>query len=558
MRWIVWAVCLCFLALTAVPAPAAPFIFYRGVLNAASFVPPGLSNGSIARGSIFSVFGRGLGPAQAAQVSAFPLGTELAGVSIEVCQGRSCVAAIPLFVRADQINAIMPSNAPLGQVSMRVTFEEEAGNWLAVRVVQASLGVFAVNSGGFGPGVLQNFISQTEQPINSAVATARPGQVVTMWGTGLGPGLNADQEAPQPGGLPVSVEIWVGGAPATNILYAGRTPCCAGVDQIVFEIPAAAPNGCYVPVEARVNGTVVSNTVSMAIASGRDSCSDPGSDVMSALRSGGRTGLVTLLRQTQYHESPDPYSVIEKDIATGEFREDAGGPFTYHPDWALPPVGSCITHSARGANIDHVPQPGTAATIRALDAGETLAVQGGGGAIPVPKRDGRPHAYLKLAGARFENSASSTLIQGAGSPVTVSGGGGPDVGAFAATVPAPPAINWTNRTQLVEIDRDDPLTLRWSGTPPDALVWIWGGVSDFPTDSTTTFSCLALGGAGAFTVPEQALMRLPALRLRRDRSRAWLSIGALAPSGAVPFTAEGLDRGFAGSFRQVLQAVRYQ
>jgi len=31
----------------------------------------------------------------------------------------------------------------------------------------------------------------------------------------------------------------------------GRTPCCAGLDQIVFTLPADTPNGCYVPVTVR-------------------------------------------------------------------------------------------------------------------------------------------------------------------------------------------------------------------------------------------------------------------------------------------------------------------
>ena len=39
------------LALSLCAADAQPFIFYRGIVNAASFAPPGLPNGSIASGS---------------------------------------------------------------------------------------------------------------------------------------------------------------------------------------------------------------------------------------------------------------------------------------------------------------------------------------------------------------------------------------------------------------------------------------------------------------------------------------------------------------------------
>src|SRR5690349_8576104 len=56
----------------------------------------------------------------AVQANSFPLGTTLANVSITVTQGGTAVNAIPLFVSASQINAIMPSNAPLGTVTLRV------------------------------------------------------------------------------------------------------------------------------------------------------------------------------------------------------------------------------------------------------------------------------------------------------------------------------------------------------------------------------------------------------------------------------------------------------
>ena len=203
------------LALGAAVTHAQPFLFYRGIVNAASFAPPGLPNGSIARGSIFSIFGRDLGPTDSPPL-AFPLQTTLGGVSVEVCQDGNCVAAIPLFVSPGQINAVMPSNAPLGEVSIRVTYNGQAGNFSPGTVAASSLGIFTVNSAGFGPGIVQNFLAQDNQPLNSAIATAKPGQVVTLWGTGLGPGLNPDNLQPQAGDLPVEVEIFVGGKRAVE------------------------------------------------------------------------------------------------------------------------------------------------------------------------------------------------------------------------------------------------------------------------------------------------------------------------------------------------------
>jgi hypothetical protein len=43
-------------------ASAQPAVYLRGVVNAASSAPAGLPNGSIAQGSLFSIYGASLGP----------------------------------------------------------------------------------------------------------------------------------------------------------------------------------------------------------------------------------------------------------------------------------------------------------------------------------------------------------------------------------------------------------------------------------------------------------------------------------------------------------------
>src|ERR1017187_2899114 len=284
-----------FSLLFAALAAPAQFINYRGVVNAASFTPPGLSGGSIAQGSIFSIFGQGIGPSTLVQVSSFPLSTTLAGVSVQLAQGSTSVNAIPIVVTAGQVNAIMPSNAPLGRVAIQVTYNGTASNTTAATVVANSCGIFAANSGGFGPGMLQNFITSANQPLNSLVQTAAPGQAVVLWGTGLGP-VSADNVAPTPGNLSTPVEIFVGGVPATS-LYSGRSPCCSGLDQIVFTVPANVPLGCYVPVQIRTAGTTLSNAVTMAIQTGGGPCSDPGNAIASLSAKDGTVGVAILLRE---------------------------------------------------------------------------------------------------------------------------------------------------------------------------------------------------------------------------------------------------------------------
>src|ERR1035438_7813689 len=103
-----------------------------GVVNAANFMVNTLPGGGIAQGSIFTIFGSGLGPANYVQVSSFPLGPQFNGVSINLKQGSQQISGIPLFVYATQINALLPSNTPLGTVSLQVVYNGQASNWAPV------------------------------------------------------------------------------------------------------------------------------------------------------------------------------------------------------------------------------------------------------------------------------------------------------------------------------------------------------------------------------------------------------------------------------------------
>src|ERR1039458_7886089 len=125
------------LTLAMAPGGYPELIGSRSIVNAASFMAPGLPAGAIARGSIFSIFGGHLGPASSPAL-AFPLSATLGGVSITVTQGTATVNAIPLYVSASQINAIMPSNAPLGKVSVSVTAN---GDRKSTRLNSSHLGI---------------------------------------------------------------------------------------------------------------------------------------------------------------------------------------------------------------------------------------------------------------------------------------------------------------------------------------------------------------------------------------------------------------------------------
>ena len=78
-------------------AQTKPAIRSNGVVNAASYSAPGLPGSTIAQGSIFIVFGTGMGPVTLAQSSGFPVPTTFSGTSLSVTVGVSTVKPYILY-----------------------------------------------------------------------------------------------------------------------------------------------------------------------------------------------------------------------------------------------------------------------------------------------------------------------------------------------------------------------------------------------------------------------------------------------------------------------------
>ena len=548
---------LTFLALAcASPLLAGPFIGPRAIFNAASYAPFGTPGGGLARGAVISIFGTGLGPASSPPL-AFPLATTLGGVSIKVNSpdGSTSVSAIPLYVSANQINAILPSSAPLGMASLVVNFNGANSNPSPIQVVNAAFGIYSISSAGSGPGILQNFNSAADQPINSLTIAAQPGQAITLWGTGLGPVAYADNIAPTPGSLPTPVEVFVGGVPA-SVLYSGRSPCCSGTDQVVFTVPAGAPSGCWVPVQVRTETVTVSNTVTMAIGpSSGSACSEPANPFATKFAGGGNLGWVNLfrlaVRRTYFTLTIDTTA----DYLSSTFRNEPGGAFAFNPLYSLPPLGACTTYSGTGNLFGNDPLAGTAG-IAPLDAGGALTVAGK--RQPQPKSPTVAYAQLGYLQAGIVKMPS-TLVLNPGN-VGVQGPGGADVGSFLFNIQAPTPLTWTNRDQLPKtIPRTQPLTVNFSGVPAGHTVLIMGGYYSRAYNATGMFTCTADPSAGSFTVPAYILSNVPALTLMEHTSGAGvLMVGSTPLGNPLTFSASGLDYGAA--FLTVMngKAVRYQ
>ncbi len=108
----------------------------------------------------------------------------------------------------------------------------------------------------------------------------------------------------------------------------------------------------------------------------------------------------------------------------------------------------------------------------------------------------------------------------------------------------PAAITWTNRDQIVNVDRSQPLNLTWTGGGLNDRILIAGFGVDLPNDSTSMFGCVAPKGATSFTVPAAMLANLPATRPNLQ-SKSVIYVTDLSTSGSSTFTPSGMDMGVA-------------
>lgn len=142
----------------------------------------------------------------------------------------------------------------------------------AVTVVTSNFGAYTIGQNGTGPAVVTESTSAAPfYRVMTLTAPAKPGDVVTLWGSGLGPYSGNETEPPSETGLNVNAAVYLGDQPAT-ISCQGRSSS-PGLDQINFTVPAGL-SGCYAPIAVVVNG-IVSNFTSMSVSPDGSTCSDP-------------------------------------------------------------------------------------------------------------------------------------------------------------------------------------------------------------------------------------------------------------------------------------------
>jgi uncharacterized protein (TIGR03437 family) len=125
------------------------------VQNPASNTLAGLPNYGIAQGSIFILYGSGLGPATLVEGTT-PYSTSLAGTSIQISTGDLFKVYSPyiVYTSATQVAAIMPSNVPAASASIEVFYNGQASRAFDTTVVANNFGISTMNQTGNGPAVI--------------------------------------------------------------------------------------------------------------------------------------------------------------------------------------------------------------------------------------------------------------------------------------------------------------------------------------------------------------------------------------------------------------------
>ncbi len=430
-----------------------------------------------------------------------------------------------------------------------------------IHVENTRLGLFTRNSAGSGPAIVQN--GSAGYALNGHTAAVHPGEVAVLWGTGLGPVTGNEAAGPLPGDLGGAVDVLVGNQPA-RVLYRGRSGCCAGVDQINFEVPPGI-QGCFVPLAVRAGG-VLSNFTTISIASNGRICSGPhgfSTADLQTLSQGSdlRVGSVELFRGVINLRMPNSTQV---QVATGD--AGAAGFYRFQPVAAeaaqgfvgvelrgfsgLAPFGSCNVFpflSSDPTNPD------------GLDAGPAVNVTGPHGTKQLTNG---PGAYSGDLGG---NDPLGLLgIQNLGPPFLDpgtytfdNGAGGPNVGGFRATLNVPATVTWTNADQVGTVDRTKSLTVNWTGADPAKEFIVIAG---FSTDTRGAqafgaYVCTERANAGTFTIPSFIFSTLPASPGPNGYNGVvWVGNVSLP----TRFTASGLAVGFLVYELFQYEAVNYK
>lgn len=237
-----------------------PAIASGGVLSAGGFG----AFPAVAPGSWIEIYGTGLSTTSrewtGADFSGLNAPVSLDGVSVRI-GGQ---AAYINYVSPGQINAQVPSNAPLGTQPLTVStaIGTSAAANVAVNATQPGLNapaLFRVNGRQYAAALFPDNITFA-LPVSAIAGVrsrpARVGETITLYGVGFGPvtpAIAAGQVVQGSNMLSAPLQVFFGGVRAT-VTYAGLAPGAVGLYQFNVVVPAVAA-GDAVPLTFTLGGT---------------------------------------------------------------------------------------------------------------------------------------------------------------------------------------------------------------------------------------------------------------------------------------------------------------
>jgi uncharacterized protein (TIGR03437 family) len=223
--------------IVGVPKPSLSgtgvFLNPQGVINAASFAPPG---NPISPGQFVALFGTGLATTTATAKPPYPT-ANFSGVTVTV-NGKNA----PLyFVSPGQINALVPFATAGPTATIQVQSNGATSNTVTVPVAATAPGVYSLNQSGSGSGAVLHADFSVVNDANPAVA----GETVLIFLTGMGTTNPTVQDgtAGTSGTLyksTANVGIYVGDVAGT-VAFNGLAPGFPGLYQINVTLPAPLP-----------------------------------------------------------------------------------------------------------------------------------------------------------------------------------------------------------------------------------------------------------------------------------------------------------------------------
>ncbi len=492
---------LLLLLLSTLASGQRPTIAPGGVLNHFSFALPGMPNAGIAQGAIFDLYGENIGPATLVSAPGFPLPTQLAGTSVQVTVAETSVNVLLFFVAPNQIVGILPSRTPVGLGTITVTVNGTPSPAVPITVVARAIGILSLAQNGQGPALMQVADATGQVRLNALSQSAQPGQVGVFYATGLGavPFDESRGATVLPLGPPV--EAFVDDKPA-KILFQGRVPGQAGLDQFNIEIPPGI-NRCYAAVWFQ-SGNVLSNITTISVSPG-PSCPDPLPPT-----TGGETGIrkEAILRLQRTQQKIGTGTVIPPlnrtyDDAIAAFSATDLSTIPVSVPSRLPLIGGCSV----SADLTNTVDPATYVSgikVSYYDAGPIITLTGPQG---VKQLASGPTSYRTDPGQLpYLSPGVYTFDNGPGSA---------DVPAFSARITLPePAFDWTNADVNPIVTRANGLEITWTGGDPSGFVEV-AGLSKLlpsatrPVTAGAFFNCRVPASLGRFVIPDQVLFVLP-------------------------------------------------